>query len=156
MKQWPTVQKDKKTRKWETTTTTTKTTRGSVSLFEKKSLDLLKRKKVHIHRIVKRINWWERRELILEMLQKFKNSCILPKLYLMRYGKPERRRKIVNKTFVQWSVARVLRNYKLNHYDARRTNTDRRKLLKGLNKAINPKNWREDSSQFFTKPWLIS
>ena len=140
MKQWPTVQKDKKTRKWETTTTTTtKTTRGSVSLFEKKSLDLLKRKKVHIHRIVKRINWWEGRELILEMLQKFKNSCILPKLYLVRYGKPERRRKIVNKTFVQWSVARVLRNYKLNHYAARRTNTDRRKLLKGLNKAINPK-----------------
>ena len=32
---------------------------------------------------------------------KIKNSCFLPKLYLVRYGKPERRRKIVNKAFVQ-------------------------------------------------------
>ena len=120
-------------------TTTTTTTRGSVSLFEKKSLDLLKRNKTHIHRIVKRMNWWEGWELILEMLQKFKNSCILPKLYLVRYGTPESRRKIVNKAFVQWSVARILRKYKLNDYAWRRTNTDRRKLSKGLNKVINPK-----------------
>ena len=36
-------------------------------------------------------------------------------------------------------MARILRKYKLNHYAARRTNTDRRKLSKGLNKVINPK-----------------
>ena len=80
--------------------------RGKASLFEKKSFDLLKIQKIHLHRIVKRLNWWERRELILAMLQKFENSCLLPKLNLVRYGKPEKRRKIVNKTFVQWSVAR--------------------------------------------------
>ena len=33
--------------------------RESVSLFEKKSLNLLKRKKTHLHGIVKQINWWE-------------------------------------------------------------------------------------------------
>ena len=30
-----------------------------------------------------------------------KNSCFLPKLYLVRYGKSEKRGKIVNKAFVQ-------------------------------------------------------
>ena len=64
------------------------------------------KKETHLHRIVKQINWWEGQELILEMLQKFKNRCFLPKLYLVRYGKSERRRKIVNKVFVQWQVAR--------------------------------------------------
>ena len=33
---------------------------------------------------------------------------------------------------------KILRKYKLIHYAARRTNTDRRKLSKGLSKVINP------------------
>ena len=35
-----------------------------------------------------------------------KNSCFLSKLYQVRYGKSEKRGKIINKAFVQWSVAR--------------------------------------------------
>ena len=33
---------------------------------------------------------------------------------------------------------KILRKYKLIHYAARRTNTDRRKLSKGVSKVINP------------------
>ena len=69
------------------------------------------------------------------MLQKFINSSFLAKLYLVRYRKPESRKKIVNRAFVQWSVARFCGSI---HYAARRTNTDQRKLSKGLSKVINP------------------
>ena len=46
--------KDKKTRKEKK-----KNSKGSASLFEKKSLDLLNIKITHLHRIVTRINRWE-------------------------------------------------------------------------------------------------
>ena len=34
--------------------------------------------------------------------------------------------------------SKILQKYKFIHYAARRTNTDRRKLSKGLSKVINP------------------
>ena len=65
-----------------------------------------------------------------------KNILCLPKLYLVRYGKPEKKN---SKQSIRSVISgKILRKYMLIHYAARRTNTDRRKLSKGLSKVINP------------------
>ena len=65
-----------------------------------------------------------------------KNSSCLPKLYLVWYGKPEKKN---SKQSIRSVISgKILRKYKLIHHAARRTNTDWRKLSKGLSKVINP------------------
>ena len=46
---------------------------------------------------------------------------------------------------------KILRKYKLIHYAARRTNTDRRKLSKGLSKVINPNKSKRGFESIFYK-----
>ena len=118
--------------------------RESASIFEKKSLGLLKRKKTHLHRNVKRINWWEGQKIKKQLFFAEKNEI----------RKPKRGRKIVNRAFVLWSVARFCGSISLSVMLRERLILTEENYRIDLN--INPTNQREDSSQIFKKPWLIS
>ena len=72
------------------------------------------------------------------MLQRFKNSYFLLKLYLVRYGEARKEKKNSKQSIRSVISGKILRKYKLIHHAARRTNTDWRKLSKGLSKVINP------------------
>ena len=75
--------------------------RGSASLFEKKLSRSSKKKEnssipnSKTNKLIRRVGINPRDA------PEIKNSCFLPKLYLVRYGKSEKRGKIVNKAFVQ-------------------------------------------------------
>ena len=92
-KQWPTVQEDKKTRKWKQ--------RKKCNSLQKEISRSSKKKEnpstpnTKTNKLIRRVGINPRDAPEIE------NSCFLPKLYLVRYGKPEKKRKIVNKAFVQ-------------------------------------------------------
>ena len=92
--------------------------RESASIFEKKSLGLLKRKKTHLHRNVKRINWWEGQKIKKQLFFAEKNEI----------REAEKGKKNSKQSICSVISGKILRKYKPIRYAARTTNTDRRKL----------------------------